>query len=136
MPNHVWKFFRAGGFDQVKLDSGADLVHLHELDLKLWVALACPTTGLVFDAETARLIDTDKDGRIRAKELLDAVRWACAMLVDPDEIVKGGDTLAFSAIAHPPLQAPARRICTNLGLHEASSISLENVARAHESVAG
>jgi hypothetical protein len=84
MPNHIWKFFRAGGFDQVKLDSGADLVHLHELDLKLWVALACPTTGLEFGAETAKLIDTDKDGRIRARELLDAVHWACAMLVDPD----------------------------------------------------
>ena len=136
MPNHVWKFFRAGGFDQVKLDSGADLVHLHELDLKLWVALACPTTGLEFDPETAALIDTDKDGRIRAHELLAAVRWACAMLTDPDELVKGGESLAFSAIADDTLRAAAKRICGNLGLAEARSISLENVAHTQESLAG
>jgi hypothetical protein len=46
---HVWRFFRAGGFDQVKLDTGADLMHLDQLDQKLWVALACPITGLEFD---------------------------------------------------------------------------------------
>src|SRR6516164_545652 len=36
--HHSWKFFRAGGFDQVKLDSGADLMALDQLDQKLWVA--------------------------------------------------------------------------------------------------
>ncbi len=66
MANHIWKFFRAGGFDQVRLDTGADLLSLNELDQKLWVALACPTTGLEFDADTLALIDTDQDGRIRA----------------------------------------------------------------------
>ena len=30
--HHHWRFFRAGGFDQVRLDSGADLMHLGELD--------------------------------------------------------------------------------------------------------
>lgn len=59
--NHPWKFFRVGGLDQVKLDSGADLVALEQLDQKLWVALSCPTKGLEFDAKTLELIDTDKD---------------------------------------------------------------------------
>jgi len=53
--NHIWKFFRAGGFDQVRLDTGADLMALDELDQKLWVALACPATGLEFDARTLAL---------------------------------------------------------------------------------
>src|ERR1039458_2429258 len=66
--NHTWKFFRAGGFDQVRLETGADLMALDQLDQKLWVALACPTTGLEFDKVTLALIDTDKDGRIRAPE--------------------------------------------------------------------
>jgi hypothetical protein len=35
--NHAWKFFRVGGFDQVRLDTGADLVALEQLDQKLWV---------------------------------------------------------------------------------------------------
>ena len=50
-----WKFFRAGGFDQVKLDSGADLAALDQLDQKLWAALACPAQGLEFDAKTLGL---------------------------------------------------------------------------------
>ena len=64
---HTWHFFRAGGFDQVRLDSGADLLALDQLDQKLWTALACPTTGLEFDKQTLALIDTDKDGRVRAR---------------------------------------------------------------------
>ncbi len=63
---HRWNFFRAGGFDQVRIESGADLMCLDQLDQKLWLALACPTHGLEFDAKTLELIDTDKDGRIRA----------------------------------------------------------------------
>jgi hypothetical protein len=39
---HKWRFYRAGGFDQVSLDHGADLLALDQLDQKLWVALACP----------------------------------------------------------------------------------------------
>ena len=77
-PSKQWQFFRAGGFDQVALESGADLMALDQLDQKLWVALACPTTGLEFDAKTLALIDTDKDGRIRAPELIAAVKWAGA----------------------------------------------------------
>jgi hypothetical protein len=36
------EILRAGGFDQVKLETGADLLNLDQLDQKLWVALACP----------------------------------------------------------------------------------------------
>jgi len=39
---HTWKFFRAGGFDQVKLETGADLTNLDQLDQKLWIVLARP----------------------------------------------------------------------------------------------
>ena len=44
--SHTWRFLRAGGFDQVRLENGADVAHLDELDQKLWVALACPTKGI------------------------------------------------------------------------------------------
>ena len=65
---HKWTFFRAGGFDQVKLETGADLLHLDELDQTLWVALACPTGGLEIDSRTLALIDTDKNGRTSVLE--------------------------------------------------------------------
>src|SRR5438477_10952770 len=85
---HTWKFFRAGGFDQVRLASGADLLALDQLDQKLWVALACPTTGLEFDSRTLALIDSDQDDRIRAPELIAAVKWVCALLKNPDDLLK------------------------------------------------
>src|SRR5215468_469847 len=128
--NHTWKFFRAGGFDQVKLETGADLMNLDQLDQKLWVALACPTTGLELSARTAALIDTDGDGRIRAPELVAAVKWAGSMLKNPDDLLKGGDALAFSAIAEPALLAAAKRICANLGKEDATAITLADVSDA------
>src|SRR5689334_3458140 len=96
--NHIWKFFRAGGFDQVRLDTGADLMHLDQLDQKLWVALACPTTGVEFDTKTLGLIDTDKDGRIRVPEVIAATKWAGNNLKNPDDLVKGAAALPLSAI--------------------------------------
>ena len=44
---HVWRFFRAGGFDQVRLDNARDIAAVPTLDQKLWVALACPPRGII-----------------------------------------------------------------------------------------
>ena len=132
-----WRFFRAGGFDQVRLETGADLMNLDQLDQKLWVALACPTTGLEFDPKTAGLIDADKDGRIRAPELIAAIKWAGSMLKNPDDLVRGGDKLALSAIndASPEgrqLLASARQILINLGQKDATAVSLADASDANK----
>ena len=82
----------------MKLETGADLMALHQLDQKLWVALACPTTGLEFDKATLALIDTDKDSRIRAPELIAAVKWAGGLLKNPDDLLKGLPALCPAAI--------------------------------------
>jgi hypothetical protein len=129
--DHTWKFFRAGGFDQVRLDTGADLMAIDELDQKLWVALACPTTGLDFDAKTLDLIDTDKDGRIRAPELIEAVKWAGARLKNPDDLVKGSPDLPLNAINESTaegreLLSSVKRILTSLGKTDATAITLED----------
>lgn len=129
--HHTWKFFRAGGFDQVRLDSGADLLALEQLDQKLWVALACPTTGLEFDARTLALIDADKDGRIRAPEIIAAAKWAGSCLKNPDDLVRPEAALPLSAIndALPEgkqLLASARHILASLGKEQAAAISVED----------
>jgi hypothetical protein len=131
--NHIWKFFRAGGFDQVRLETGADLLALDELDQKLWVALACPTTGLEFDSKTLAMIDTDKDGRIRVPELIAALKWTGKCLKNPDDLLKGGTELPLSAISESTpegrdLLASARHILVSLGKKGADSISLEDTA--------
>ena len=81
--SHTWKFFRAGGFNQVVIGSGEDLMNLDQLDQKLLVALACPTTGVEFDKTTLALIDTDKDGRVRAPELIAADKLNGSLLKNP-----------------------------------------------------
>src|SRR5436190_21470231 len=129
--SHRWTFFRAGGFDQVRLESGADLQSLDQLDQKLWVALASPAQGLEFDSKTLALIDTDKDGRIRAPEMIAAAKWATACLRNPDDLVRGSDSLALTAINDATdegkqLLASARQILLNLGKGNATSISLED----------
>jgi hypothetical protein len=95
---HRWRFFRAGGVDQVRLDRGEDIVRLDELDQKLWVALSCPVKGLEFDERTLALLDLDADGRVRAPEILAAVRWVDACLRSPDGLVKGADGLPLAEI--------------------------------------
>src|SRR5208337_2169819 len=125
-----WHFFRAGGFDQVKLETGADLLALDQLDLKLWVALACPTSGLEFDKTTLDLIDTDKDGRSRAPELIAAVKWAGSLLKTPDDLLKGAPTLPVAAVneSTPEGKAIAAFARHVLGKAESDVISLDEAA--------
>lgn len=130
---HKWRFYRAGGFDQVSLDNGADLLALDQLDQKLWVALACPAKGLEFDTKTLELVDTDKDGRIRAPEILAAVKWAGAMLKNPDDLTKSAASLPLTAIndATPEgkqILASARQILKDLGKADTTSITVEDTA--------
>ena len=135
--NHTWKFFRAGGFDQVRLETGADLMALDQLDQKLWVALACPTTGLEFDKATLTLIDTDKDGRIRAPELIAATKWAGNCLKNPDDLLKCSASLPLSAINDATsegkqLLASAKQILSTLKKADAAAVTVEDASQVAE----
>ncbi len=125
---HTWRFFRAGGSDQVALETADDLRNLRQLDPTLWVALACPVKGLEYDERTLALMDSDNDGRIRIPEVLASVEWACAQLVDPSVLFKGGD-LALAAITDATdegkrLRASAQEILRSLGKPDATHISV------------
>ena len=135
--NHTWRFFRAGGFDQVRLDAGADLMALEQLDQKLWVALACPTSGLEFDKATLALIDTDKDGRIRVPELIAATKWAGSSLKDPNDLTKSSPSLPLAAINDATtegklLLASAKQILSTLKKPDVSVITVEDAAQVTE----
>ncbi|MBI3517397.1 MAG: hypothetical protein HY060_25475, partial [Proteobacteria bacterium] len=134
---HVWRFFRVGGFDQVRLDTGSDIAALGELDQKLWVALACPTRGIEFDEATLDLLDADRDGRIRAPDILAAVDWTVALLKDPDDLIKTSAALALAAIndATPDggrILASARTILRMLGKADATEISLDDAVHIEQ----
>ncbi|HEX5009651.1 MAG TPA: hypothetical protein VFY71_04555 [Planctomycetota bacterium] len=132
-PTHTWRFARAGGFDQVRLDTAEDLARLDELDLKLWAALACPVKGLEFDERTLALIDTDKDGRVRAPEILAAVGWCDERLKDLAAIKAGTGELPLAQIddstdAGRAVLASARQILKDLGKGSSAAISLADVS--------
>jgi hypothetical protein len=131
--NHRWRFFRAGGFDQVLLETGADLMALGALDQKLWVALSCPVTGIEFDAKSLEFVDADADGHIRAPEILAAVRWAGNVLKDPDHLVRREDRLPLSAIDDGTEEGKAvlggaKLVLSVLGKPGAAEISLDEVS--------
>ncbi len=94
----IWRFFRAGGFDQVRLDTAAELLAIDQLDQKLWVALSCPVKGIEFDARTLAFVDSDADGQIRPPELIAAVQWAGARLEDVDVLAQQLPGVPLAAI--------------------------------------
>jgi hypothetical protein len=107
------------------------LLDLENLDQKLWVALSCPVSGIEIDEKTLVMIDTDGDGRIRASELLAAIKWAAARLKDPGILLQGGDALALDAINPTTsdgqmILASARQILANLAKPGSAVISAED----------
>lgn len=130
---HKWRFFQAGGFDQVQLISAEDLANIDQLDQKLWVALACPIRGLEFDDRTLAIIDSETDGRIRAPELIAATKWACNILKNPADLALRAPALPLSAINDSTeegraILASARQVLEYLGKPEAETITIEEVA--------
>src|SRR5574340_872787 len=141
MTSHTWNFFRAGGFDQVQIDNGADLLALKELDQKLWVALSCPTRGIEFDTRTLDLIDHDGDAHVHANEVLGAIAWAGGLLKDPNLLISGSGQLTLTDINDgtdegQDVFASARYILKNLGKPDAAEISLTDMADVDKFVAG
>ena len=126
---HIWQFSRVGGVNRVNLERGSDLVHLDELDQKLWAALSCPVNGLEIDHQTLGLIDSDNDGKIRVLEIQEAVRWILSLIKNPDDLLLRSTELPLEAIntnhkLGKTLYASAKQILTNLGIPNNKSLSV------------
>jgi hypothetical protein len=126
---HGFKFFRAGGVDQVVIESGADIANLDALDLKLWIAVAMPTKGTELDPRTAAFLDLDGDGRIRAQDVLATIAWMKARLVDLDSLLAQEGEVEIERIAKPELAKTAKAIAA---AHDegATALTLEHVHEA------
>ncbi|MCK6481801.1 MAG: hypothetical protein L6R43_17150 [Planctomycetes bacterium] len=139
-PAHRWRFARLGGFDQVRLETAEDFARLDQLDQKLWAALACPAKGLEIDERTLALVDADGDGRIRAPEVLAALKWAGARLKDLACLREGSDVLPLDRIAADreegkAILASARQVLKGHGKADAPAISLADVLDTAKSFA-
>ena len=131
---HLWHFIQTGGLMQLQITSIDDVLHLKELNPKLWVALACPVKGLEFSEETLTLLDTDHNGRVRVPEILEAVEYIRTYFKQPEVIMTEGDTVPLSALGeqafscgHSPLES-AKSVLHILGKDGASELSLEDVS--------
>jgi hypothetical protein len=130
---HIWNFVTVGGVKRVSIERAEDLLHLHELDQKLWTALSCPVQGLEIDQRTLEMVDTDNDGNIRVPEVLAAVRKACSLLKNPANLFKQETALPLDAInietpEGKQLYASAKVILSNLNKLETDTISAEETA--------
>lgn len=136
---HTWTFRRLGGLDQVTLTTAADLLHLKDLDPKLWVALSCPTRGLELPEATLSLLDHDADARIRVADILAAIEWSSRRLGDVALLLSGRATLPLSALRQDTdegrtLLAAAVSLLAALGRSAAAEISLDEAERSAEAL--
>ena len=131
-----WRFFRAGGFDQVRLDTAAELLAIGQLDQKLWVALSCPVRGIEFDARTLGFVDADGDGQVRAPELIAAVNWAGERLKEAEVLAQGLPGVPLAAIRDDDAEGQAiaqaaRELLQDLGSTETLvTVEAANAAQA------
>ncbi len=96
--SYKWKFFKSARCVQVKLDGGAAVAALAELDQKLWTVLSASTEGLRFDAATLRLLDADGDSRIRVPDILAAIEWLRPRFHNLDFLLARRDEVALADI--------------------------------------
>ncbi|MFN9518103.1 MAG: hypothetical protein ACK574_00025, partial [Bacteroidota bacterium] len=130
MQKHTWRFSTIGGEKRVNIDTGSDLLHLAELDQKLWTALSCPVNGLEIDPRTLELIDTDHDGNVKVTEILNAIKWITDVLHNADDLIQPKAALPLSSInagteEGAKLLRSAKSILAVLGKPDADSISAD-----------
>jgi len=130
--NYDWKFSTVGGVTRVCIESGNDILHLDELDRKLWTALSCPLKNLEIDEKTMTMLDTNGDGKIHIEEVVAASKWLTAVINDPDLLLTRSSVLPFTAFNTSNedglhLLETAKQILENLGL-EKSEISVADVS--------
>lgn len=129
---YKWEFENIGGSTRVKISSGEDIAHLHELDRKMWTVLSCPVTGLEIDDKSLAYIDTDNDGKIHLDDVVRTADWITGILKNPDLLLKGASSIDINEIdtgteAGKKLYNSAIQILGNLG-KDTDEISIADIS--------
>lgn len=130
-------FRKYGGSIQLSIKNFDDLEKAVDLPETLWVAIACPTTGLACDQRFLGFLDTDKNGRIRADELKAAIRWVGGMLDDTRGVDGASSELELGWLSEEAgdLRKSAELVQEVLGL-EGGKLSLAQVRSSDEKLRG
>ena len=93
------RFTRTGRAYYLDIATAADLHTALDLDEAHLVATSAPIDTLhLLDALFLQLVDTDHDGRIKPRELKDAIRWCLEVLCDVRSLDAGDESLALATI--------------------------------------
>ena len=117
---YQWDFEVIGGSTRVKITKGDDIVHLHELDPKMWTVLSCPVKGLEIDEKSLAYMDCDGDGKLRIQDVISTSKWITGVLKDDDLLLEGADSIDVEQFdrekpAGQKLYDSSKRILENLG---------------------
>src|SRR6186713_1433918 len=96
---HQYLFRRFAGSVQMRIRTFADVLAVRQLPEVHWVALACPTTGLSCDPRFLSQLDRDGNGRVRARELEEAISWTEQMLANHENCVPGSEELVLDHLS-------------------------------------
>lgn len=129
---YQWDFEVIGGSTRVKITKGDDIVHLHELDPKMWTVLSCPVKGLEIDEKSLAYMDCDGDGKLRIQDVISTSKWITGVLKDDDLLLEGADSIDVEQFdrekpASQKLYDSSKRILENLG-KEGNVIALSDTA--------
>lgn len=129
---YKWEFDNIGGASRVKITSGQDIVHLAELDPKMWTVLSCPVTGLEIEDKSLKYMDCDSDGKIRINDVVNLAKWMTGAVKNPDILLEGRDYVDLEELdrdneAGLKLYNSAAQILSNLG-KEDGVISIADTA--------
>lgn len=130
---YKWKFIKLGGETRVSIETGEDIVHLSELDQKMWTVLSCPAAGLEFDQTTLGILDSDADGKIRVPEVTAASQWLNSVLKNYDSLTKGSAEVKLADVNESSdngkrILYAARNILSSLGKGDAGEISISDTS--------
>jgi len=129
---HKWEFENIGGSTRVKITSGEDIVHLSELDRKMWTVLSCPVKGLEIDDRSLAYIDSDNDGKIHLDDVVRTAEWITDAVKDANLLFSGSDHVNLNDInteseTGKKLYDSAKQILANLGKNT-GTISMADMA--------
>lgn len=131
---HQWRYTQSGGLIQVQLSTINDVFNLKNLDPKQWTALSCPVKGLEFSEETLQILDSDKNGKVRIPEILEAIEFIKKYFKQPEIIMTPGNTIPIGALGDEPFSCghspynSAKAVLDILGKSDSTEISLDDIS--------
>ncbi len=131
-------FTELGDSYHFKINDHRDLHEILELDEALWIATTAPCATLKTDKTFLEMLDSDLDGRIRAEEIKDGIRFLFDTLSEHSSISENNTRLSLNLISQEidagrRIRSSAEKVLKQLGDHS-ESVTLDQVRAVKKQV--